>query len=94
MTEHDRDLRVPLGDTADDRPRGRASVPEPGDEGIHVLGSHGDQEAAGGLGVEGEFERGRVGRRLDPEPAVEELAVGLAGPGEVRAGRPAARPPR
>ena len=64
---------------AAEAPRSRSSESRGGT----FSGRHGDQEAAGGLGVEGELEEGGIDAGLDPQAIAHELAVALAGAGEV-----------
>src|SRR5271166_4422119 len=66
----------------DGRGRG-AAVAETLDEKSDVIGGDGDQETAGGLGVEGELEAEGIDARLGPVAALEEFAVGLAGAGVI-----------
>jgi hypothetical protein len=72
------DVALAFGDAADDRRGGRASVRQLRAQPIDMSRIDRDQEPAQGLRVEHELDAGGIGARLDPEPALEELAVRLA----------------
>ena len=77
------DVALAFGDAADDRRGGRASVRPFLDQPIDLSRIDRDQEPARGLRVERELDAGGFGTRLDPEPALEEIAVRLAGSGVI-----------